>query len=144
MRQLSLHVSALNDLEYSAYTEALHDLIADDSANEAASDDYENVSVGSREVRAWLRGRYASIPLADVDAVRSLFALHKFRSPSVPQILKLFYPTLSAQDTFNAGQFFAVMRLVTHARDGKGISKTLAFTQGAAVSTVVAQNPGPN
>ena len=50
-----------------------------------------------------------------------------------PQILKLFYPTLSAQDTFNAGQFFAAMRLITHARDGKGVSKTLAFTQGAAI-----------
>lgn len=109
MRQLSLHVSALNDLEYTAYTEALNDLIADD---EPLSDDYENVSVGAREVRAWLRGRYSSMPPSDVDA-----------------ILKLFYPTLSAQDTFNAGQFFAVMRLVTHARDGKGISKSLAFTQ---------------
>ncbi|KAF9788622.1 hypothetical protein BJ322DRAFT_1050124 [Thelephora terrestris] len=109
MRQLSLHVSALNDLEYNAYTEALHDLIADD---QPLSDDYENVSVGAREVRAWLRGRYASMPLSDVDA-----------------ILKLFYPTLNAQDTFNAGQFFAVMRLVTHARDGKGVSKNLAFTQ---------------
>ena len=60
------------------------------------------------------------------------------------QILKLFYPTLNAQDTFNAGQFFAVMRLVTHARDGKGVSKTLAFTQGAALPTVAAQLLGPN
>lgn len=76
MRQLSLHVSALNDLEYSSYTEALHDLIADD---QPPSDDYENVSVGAREVRAWLRGRYASMSPADVDAVRSLFA---FRNPS--------------------------------------------------------------
>jgi hypothetical protein len=56
-----------------------------------------------------------------------------------PQILKLFYPALSAQDTFDAGQFFAVMRLVTHARDGKDISGTLAFTQGTALPTVVAQ-----
>ena len=61
-----------------------------------------------------------------------------------PQILKLFYPTLGAQDTFNAGQFFAVMRLVTHARDGKGVSQTLVFTQGAAIATVVAQHLGPN
>ena len=61
-----------------------------------------------------------------------------------PQILKLFYPTLSAQDSFDAGQFFAVMRLVTHARDGKGISKTLAFTQGATIPTVVAQHLDPN
>ena len=61
-----------------------------------------------------------------------------------PQILKLFYPNLGARDTFNAGQFFAVMRLVTHARDGKAISKTLAFTQGAAMPTIVAQYLGPN
>jgi len=87
MRQLSLHVSALNDLEYSAYTEALHDLIADD---QPPSDDYENVSVGAREVRAWLRGRYSSMPLADVDAVCSLFAFRKISSLSVssdPQTL---------------------------------------------------------
>lgn len=64
----------------------------------------------------------------------------KFLHFLFPQILKLFYPTLSAQDTFNAGQFFAVMRLVTHARNGKGISKTLAFTQGVTVATVVAQH----
>ena len=137
MRQLSLHVSALNDFEYSAYTEALRDLIADD---QPPSDDYQNVSVGAREVRAWLRGRYASMPLSDVDAVRSPLAFQKISSPR-PQILKLFYPTLSAQDTFNAGQFFAVMRLVTHARSGKGVSKTLAFTQGAAMPTVLAQQP---
>lgn len=61
-----------------------------------------------------------------------------------PQILKLFYPTLSAQDAFNAGQFFAVMRLVTHARDGKSVSKALAFTQGAAIQFVAAQLLGPN
>ena len=60
------------------------------------------------------------------------------------QILKLFYPTLSAQDTFNAGQFFAVMRLVTHARDGQGVFKALVFTQGAAISSVPAQLLGPN
>ena len=60
-----------------------------------------------------------------------------------PQILKFFYPTLGGQDIFNAGQFFAVMRLVTHAGDGKGISKTLAFTQGAAIPIVV-QWLGPN
>ena len=81
MRQLSLHVSALTDLEYSAYTEALHDLIADD---QPPSDDYQNVSVGVREVRAWLRGRYASMSLADVDAVRSLLAFRKFPSLSIP------------------------------------------------------------
>lgn len=87
MRQLSLHVSALNDLEHSAYTEALHDLIADD---QPPPDDYENVSVGAREVRAWLRGRYASMPLSDVDAVRSLFTFRNSPSlspPSDPQTI---------------------------------------------------------
>jgi len=81
MRQLSLHVSALSDLEYSAYTEALHDLIAGD---QPPSDDYQNVSVGVREVRAWLRGRYASMPLADVDTVCSFSTSRKFPSLSVP------------------------------------------------------------
>lgn len=128
MRQLSLHVSALNDLEYTAYTEALHDLTADDRP---VPDDYENVSVGAREVRAWLRGRYPSMPLSDVDAVCSPSTPRTSPCFTYPQILKLFYPKLNAQSTFNAGQFFAVMRLVAHARDGKGVSQSLAFTQGA-------------
>jgi hypothetical protein len=85
MRQLSLHVSALNDLEYTAYTEALHDLIAGD---QPLPDDYDNVSVSAREVRAWLRGRYASMPLSDVDAVCFLFVLRifsLFHTPSDPR-----------------------------------------------------------
>lgn len=82
------------------------------------------------------------LPQMQMPYVLSLHS-EKFLHFLCPQILKLFYPTLSAHDTFNAGQFFAVMRLVTHARDGKAISKTLAFTQGTTIATVATQHLGP-
>lgn len=33
-------------------------------------------------------------------------------------------------DTLTSGQFFAVFRLVIHAKSGKGVDRTLAFVQG--------------
>lgn len=59
-RPLSLHVSALSDGEYAAYTSVLDGI--------APADD-EDLNV--REVRAWLRGRY---PDAPVDSVLKLFS----------------------------------------------------------------------
>lgn len=78
MRQLSLHASALNDAEYELYTSILQGLVwADDQENSSASpsghDDayYEQMRVGAREVRAWIRGRYAHIAPATIDGVSS-------------------------------------------------------------------------
>jgi hypothetical protein len=72
MRQLSLHVSALNDAEYDLFTTGLSDLVLlNDFDTHGVHDDayYERVSVGVREVRAWLRGRYPYILAADIDSV---------------------------------------------------------------------------
>lgn len=69
MRALTLHISALNDSEYDSYTDALNDLTADANAGPATDEYYEKISVGVREVRAWLRGRYSTLPVGDVDAV---------------------------------------------------------------------------
>lgn len=33
-------------------------------------------------------------------------------------------------DTLTGGQFFAALRLVLHAKSGKGVDQTLAFVQG--------------
>lgn len=60
-RRLSLHVSALNDEEYKLYNDALSDLALDST----------NTSVGVREVRAWMRGKFDSLESADVDTVGS-------------------------------------------------------------------------
>jgi hypothetical protein len=75
MRQLSLHVSALSDAEYNLFTTGLSDIrvvLSNDLDSHAVHDDayYERVSVGVREARAWLRGRYPHIPVADIDSVR--------------------------------------------------------------------------
>jgi hypothetical protein len=70
MRSLFLHVSALNDDEYTLFTSSFADLIASDLPL-ATDDDFEKLTVSIREARAWLRGRYADLPITDLDAVRS-------------------------------------------------------------------------
>lgn len=65
MRPLTLHASALNDEEYDEYTTSLQDLSwASDDERDIARDDkyYEEIQISLREMRSWLRGRYASIP----------------------------------------------------------------------------------
>lgn len=70
MRSLSLHVSALNDDEYTLFTSSFADLIASD-LSPTSDDDFEKQTVSLREARAWLRGRYSDLPVADLDAVRT-------------------------------------------------------------------------
>ena len=73
MRPLILHTSALSDAEYKFYTASLNDLSVSSDLNEQFdifSDDYfEHVTVGVREVRAWMRGRYLNMESSDIDAV---------------------------------------------------------------------------
>lgn len=66
-RPLTLHVSALNDAEYSLYTSSVHDIIEYDAKHPP---DYDKVSVGVREARAWLRGRYPTLASTTLDSVR--------------------------------------------------------------------------
>ncbi|KAG1772920.1 hypothetical protein EV702DRAFT_976478 [Suillus placidus] len=111
MRPLILHVSALNDLEYNLFTSSLNDLaLSPLTLHDDAH--FEAMSVGVREVRAWLRGRYPHLPTADID-----------------KILKLFYPNLLHTDYLTGGQFFAALRLVLHVVSGKCVDRTLAFVQ---------------
>ena len=72
MRPLVLHASALNDEEYSFYTSSLADLAiqSDDDSNELHDDaHFLALSVGVRETRAWLRGRFSNMPASTVDSV---------------------------------------------------------------------------
>ena len=98
MRPLVLHASALNDDEYSFYTTSLADLALqpEEEHSEPRDDAYFlALSVGVRETRAWLRGRFSSIPASTVDSVRgrclrSSLAIHshrivcRFSSSSIP------------------------------------------------------------
>ncbi|KAH7881884.1 hypothetical protein F5I97DRAFT_462945 [Phlebopus sp. FC_14] len=117
MRPLTLHVSALSDLEYNLYTASLDDLSVT-SDTDAVHDDgyYERMTVGVREARAWLRGRYLDLPASDIDA-----------------ILKLFHPNMLPSDSLTGGQFFAALRLVVHADTGEGVDRMLAFVQGESL-----------
>ena len=147
MRPLTLHVSALSDTEYDLYTASLNDLATestDSTTNVPTTTSvrgdahYERTSVGAREVRAWLRGRYSDLPASDIDAVSSGVtptdpttntSLLPFPQPLI-QILKLFCPNMLPSDTLTGGQFFAALRLVLHAGSGKGVDRMLAFVQG--------------
>jgi hypothetical protein len=67
MRSLFLHVSALNDDEYTLFTSSFADLVAPDPPLKS-DNDLEKLTVSIREARAWLRGRYPD--LSDLDQVR--------------------------------------------------------------------------
>jgi hypothetical protein len=72
MRPLTLHASALNDEEYDLYTSSILDLaLYDSNQSTGARDDafYEQITVSVRETRAWLRGRYPTVPVTRIDAV---------------------------------------------------------------------------
>ncbi|KIK28288.1 hypothetical protein PISMIDRAFT_7759 [Pisolithus microcarpus 441] len=115
MRPLTLHASALSDVEYDLYTSSLNDLcVTNDTDPSIARNDahFETTTVGVREARAWLRGRYHDLPASDID-----------------DILRLFSPSLMPSDTLTGGQFFAALRLVIHTQSGKGVDRSLAFVQ---------------
>lgn len=118
MRLLTLHASALNDAEYDLYTTSLRDLVdsEDDPNDNVTFDDahYERFKITVREARAWLRGRYNDMPVHEIDS-----------------ILKTIAPS---HEGLTGGQFFAVMRLVMHARNGKEVDGSLVFEQGKSSS----------
>ena len=86
MRSLFLHVSALNDDEYTLFTSSFADLVAPDPPLKS-DDDFEKLAVSIREARAWLRGRYPDLPVSDLDQVRTRTPLSLSRPP-----LTLFSP----------------------------------------------------
>jgi hypothetical protein len=76
MRSLFLHVSALNDDEYTLFTSSFADLVASDPPLKP-DDDFEKLTVSIREARAWLRGRYPDLPVSDLDQVRLSLSLSR-------------------------------------------------------------------
>lgn len=138
MRPLILHSSALNNAEYDLYTSSLKDIaLLDDKPCDTLRSDsfYDDLTVSVREARAWLRGRYSSIEPLVLDSVSppSLVSSSVADVMSLslsPQILRLFSPSLSQSDMLNGGQFFAMLRLVTHVLNGAELDKNLVFVQG--------------
>lgn len=91
-RPLFLHATALSDAEYAVYVDALYDVLElDDTApvggvggcseggagnsREAllTDEELETRLVGLRDARAWMRGRYKDVRVADIDKVRLVF-----------------------------------------------------------------------
>jgi hypothetical protein len=73
MRTLFLHVSALNEDEYTLFTSSFTDLLASDTPLTTDAD-FDKQKVSIREARAWLRGRYADLPVSDLNQVRILLS----------------------------------------------------------------------
>ena len=73
MRTLFLHVSALNEDEYALFTSSFTDLLASDTPLTTDAD-FDKQRVSIREARAWLRGRYADLPVSELNQVRILFS----------------------------------------------------------------------
>ncbi|KAG6868083.1 hypothetical protein C0993_007760 [Termitomyces sp. T159_Od127] len=123
MRPLTLHASALSNEEYELYTAGLKDL--DDDLDTATHDDtyYEGMQIGVREVRGWMRGKYAHLQ---------------------PGILRFFAPGLANTDVLTGGQFFAALRLVVHAEQGKDVDRSLGFVQAHPAPPTVAPPISPH
>ena len=82
MRRLALHTSALSDAEYELYTSSLKDLALSEDDGGAASqrreddkpdEELEQLRMGVREARAWLRGRYGGVGAGVIDSVSVVF-----------------------------------------------------------------------
>ena len=67
LRPLLLHVSALNDAEYTTYTASICDIV---KPFNHLTTEYNELSVGVPELQAWVRGRYPSLATSTLDSVR--------------------------------------------------------------------------
>ncbi|KAG9000588.1 hypothetical protein FRB94_005334 [Tulasnella sp. JGI-2019a] len=109
-RPLALHSSALSESEYTAYSSIITELIG--STHNARQGDWETAEVPVGEARGWIRGKYG------VDA------------GLIDQILQLFPAATRQQDgTVKIPQFFAILRLISHARYGAEVDRALVFVQ---------------
>lgn len=142
-RVLFLHTTALSDAEYTAYFDALHDIMDEpDQAGgpvntKSIDENLEAHEIGIREARAWMRGRFRDMGnLSNVDKVcliqfGKLVCLTELYGVLVVvrQVLGMLTP--SAQNRcISAGQFFAALRLLMHARNGSDVSDAMLFIQG--------------
>ncbi|KAG8755622.1 hypothetical protein FRC12_010827 [Ceratobasidium sp. 428] len=109
-RPLWLHISALSPDEYNTYPLALEDIA---SIGQGGDEDWESRSVSVLVAKGWIRGRYRDQVDGEV----------------VDKILRYFYPGLSPTDVLSAGQFFAALRLISHAQRGHALDKNLVFIQ---------------
>lgn len=73
-RRLFLHTSSLSDAEYTVYIDALCDILEDGGGGggnaQLTDEELEARLVVLREARAWMRGRYGDVSVADIDNVR--------------------------------------------------------------------------
>ncbi|KDN37900.1 hypothetical protein RSAG8_09874, partial [Rhizoctonia solani AG-8 WAC10335] len=110
-RPLWLHISALSPDEYEAYPPALEDIAS--IGQDGEKEDWESRSVSVLVAKGWMKGRYRDQVEGEV----------------VDKILRFFYPNPSQTDCFSAGQFFAALRLISHAQRGHALDKSLVFIQ---------------
>ena len=71
MQPLTLLPSALNDAERALYMESFCDFAINPQPQHGPSNDiyYEHAYISVAEVRAWLRGRFPTVSLGQIDDV---------------------------------------------------------------------------
>ncbi|KZT37082.1 hypothetical protein SISSUDRAFT_1129871 [Sistotremastrum suecicum HHB10207 ss-3] len=133
-RALSLHPSALSPSEFKTFVPELYKIAGFESAGANVNAEEElneellgKAVVGVRELRGWLMGRLeASLDFGVID-----------------QILRFFSPELAPSDVLSSGQFFAALRLVSHAQASKDVDPELVFIQWEPFQILDRRSPSP-
>ncbi|CAE6490453.1 unnamed protein product [Rhizoctonia solani] len=110
-RPLWLHISALSPDEYEAYPPALEDIAS--IGQDGGKEDWESRSVSVLVAKGWMKGRYRDQVEGEV----------------VDKVLRYFFPSPAQTDCLSAGQFFAALRLISHAQRGHALDRSLVFIQ---------------
>ncbi|KAE9408823.1 hypothetical protein BT96DRAFT_624054 [Gymnopus androsaceus JB14] len=107
----------------------------DDSPDDNA---LETLVVGTvRQVKPWLRGRYADVSVENINKADSFLSFTKPKLFKTSQIFQLLDPALNPTDTITGAQFFAVLRLVIHVENGSTVDSSFAFVQCASYNIAV-------
>lgn len=136
-RALSLHPSALSPSEFKTFVPELYKIAGFESAGANVNVEEElneellgKAVVGVRELRGWLMGRLeATLDFGVIDQVRLFVHILCIRLMISFQILRFFSPELAPSDVLSSGQFFAALRLVSHAQASKEVDPELVFIQ---------------
>lgn len=147
-RPLALHISALSEAEYSAYSSIINDIIPGHGST-GRDGDWETTEVPLGEARGWIRGKYG-VDAALLDQVKPFgtsygfelqFGLIEAAVDPALQILRLFPAGRQQDGSVKLSQFLAVLRLISHARYGAEVDRALVFVQGVNIPRTSCTSP---
>ncbi|KLO16296.1 hypothetical protein SCHPADRAFT_887917 [Schizopora paradoxa] len=124
-RRLFIHLSALSDDEYEMFVLSLKSVFDIDDTDKSRSSRtmmreadellLEQRTIGVKEVRAWMKGRYLTVKSDVIDKILCLFSGRPLTRGKEPII--------------SGGQFLAALRLLLHVQNGEEILEGNVFIQ---------------